>query len=436
MLTDEHQNACVHYVLQTLLADTDADSDVMPLIYYGTPECAPVHAILCIIPSDFFSQYGKFESLPRLPLESIDGTPLLYGKPVISWHGNLLCIHGDIVASAYFMLTGYEEMLDVNRDKHGRFTGQQSFALKAGILRRPIVDEYRILLMKWFNLAGLRIQDQRKFNVVLSHDVDHLFKYGSWLQVARAIFRGLKSASISEPWRAIQVWLGHLKDPFDHFEWMAQLDQACIQRCSFEAKAIYYFMAGGLRPNDLHYEIRSKEALAVIALVKRYGALSGLHSSYASADQPERLKSEKQQLEGLLQSPVILHRHHYLRWRGMGGIQCLESIGILQDSSLAYADVIGYRAGTCRPFFGFNPFEFKQSGVRIHPLSIMDGTLHNNRYLNLDYAQARKLCLDMIDKVKTYNGELVLLWHNNVFDEGYHRKLYPELLEHLVSLQP
>ncbi len=100
----------VAYALSVLL-NLPAEDTVWPdwLVYDRTTPRRDSPTVQ-IVPSGFFGDgYGRRESLPTLPLSEIDGVPTLFGAPVIQRLGNTLVVKSDIVASAYFMLTRYEE---------------------------------------------------------------------------------------------------------------------------------------------------------------------------------------------------------------------------------------------------------------------------------------------------------------------------------------
>ena len=60
--------------------------------------------------------------------------------------------------------------------------------------------------------------------------------------------------------------------------------------------------------------------------------------------------------------------------------------------------------------------------------------------MNMTCQEAEVYCLDLIEKVKEMNGELVLLWHNNLVTDNpqltrtvpWLRSLYSKLIEHLM----
>ncbi len=180
--------------------------EVRSRIAYAHPSAAAVPARLVIVPSGFFdpASYGAANSLPRLPLEQIEDLPLLYGTPRVERQGDRLIVHADIVASAFFLLTRYEEVVRREvRDPHGRFPGWESLPGRAGFLDRPLVDEYAALLRKWLREAGVEVPEPaRNYSVLLTHDVDSVRRYGAGLlEPARAVAGGYSATRrCAKPW--------------------------------------------------------------------------------------------------------------------------------------------------------------------------------------------------------------------------------------------
>jgi len=79
---------------------------------------------------------------------------------------------------------------------------------------------------------------------------------------------------------------------------------------------------------------------------------------------------------------------------------------------MAYADRAGFRLGTCRAVKWINPATPQLTSLTLHPLTLMDSTLNDKRYMNLPADEALRYSKSMIDEVKKHNGDLVLLWHN------------------------
>ena len=74
----------IDYILRFLVGEAFA-GDLGSLVgYTSDPDGFGKYKVV-IVPSSFFSEamYGATVSLPSLPLQEIDGVPLLYGNPMI-----------------------------------------------------------------------------------------------------------------------------------------------------------------------------------------------------------------------------------------------------------------------------------------------------------------------------------------------------------------
>ena len=435
MLEHDKIEACLDYTLKVLLGEESIDALRKYISYSDHGLQRENNVRLCIIPSGFFGEdYRKPSSLPQLPLEEIEGTPLLYGKPKINCEGGCLFIHADIIASTYFLVTRYEEIVrrDV-RDEHGRFPGKESLPSRAGFIHRPIVDEYANLLRKWLREAGINIPEfSRKFSVLTTHDVDNILKYGNPLSTI--VSAALGHCSWREVSENLAVWFRLKSDPFDTFEQMIQYDKKLAERSDMQTEAVYFFMSGGQSRFDCFYDIKSKVARNKIKLVQESGAGIGLHTSYEAGLQPELIAREKAILEDVCGFPIHRNRHHYLSWREVEDGWALTQAGINRDSSLGYADVAGFRLGVCRPIPLFDPIKMQPFGIEEHPLIVMDCTLSRNDYMNLKEEEALNYCRSLIDQTRKHGGEFVMLWHNTMFSpeqSNYHPRLYLKLYDEL-----
>jgi len=117
-------------------------------------------------------------------------------------------------------------------------------------------------------------------------------------------------------------------------------------------------------------------------------------------------------------------------------MQELINVGITDDFTLGYADVAGFRLGTCRPVKWINPNTRQLTTLTLHPLTIMDVSLSDKRYMYLNAHEAYEYCIRLINMVESWNGELVLLWHNTSVEDtpqSYHRKLYLDIIKYLKT---
>lgn len=424
------------YILRFLLGE-QVEEDIHRLIGY-TADTRQFHRYkIVIIPSGFFEEesYGTVSSLPRLPLQTIEDIPLLFGKPDITRSKDTLITHADLIASAFFLLSRYEEWIckDI-RDEHGRFPGKQSLPARAGFIDRPIVDEYGRLLRKWLRQSDCPVSEppERFYRMNLTHDVDTPFYCRTWRNVAREILKG-------NVINAFRWKYGELEnDPYYTFPWM--LKRGENMRKIFgdnHCQSILFFRSGGREVRDKpYYDLRSKDMQELLKLCREYEAVIGLHGSYEAGKNPQLIPSEKQSLEEAFETNITRNRNHFLASREPEDMTALEAAQITDDYTMGYADIAGFRLGTSRAVRYINPAsKHISSSLTLHPLTVMDGTLDDPRYMNLDEDKALRYCMKLAETTRKMNGELTLLWHNTsaTSESGYLKNLYSKIL-YLLAL--
>lgn len=433
-MNDQRANYVLHVLLGT------AGESENRVVYGKAIDDNTEDPRLYIVPSRFFSEdeYGRISSLPTLPLAEIEGVPLLFGKPIVERRGNTLIVQADIIASTYFLVTRYEEWIcrDV-RDQHGRFPARESLPFRAGFIDRPIVDEYAALLRKWASEIGIEMPaPQRKFSVLLTHDVDSLGSGVNLLQPLRsAASILLRRHTCRQALQNAAVGWGMRRHPFDNLDEVSHLDEQLTKRSpSNRCRSVYFFMAGGSSPYDGSYDVASARVRNRLRQVADSGADIGLHASYEAGAKPEQVKLERQTLEEAAGIPIDKNRHHFLGWREPEHGNIIAEGGIHWDATLGYADLVGFRLGVCRPIPLFDPIRQQPLGIEEHPLIVMDCTLDRPNYMGLDEEAAFEQVCRLIDATARHGGEFVCLWHNTVLassDGSYHKRLYPRVLEYL-----
>lgn len=425
-------NQTIYYIIRFLLG-VDRAGAYSSLIGY-TSDVRLFHKYkVVIVPSGFFqsSVYGTPESLPQLPLKEIEGVPLLFGTPKEECFEETWVIYADIIASSYFLLSRYEEIQKRDiRDKHGRFPGKESLPYKAGFIHRPIVEEYGKLLRHWLRKACVRIPEPQPElqKIWLTHDVDAPFFCRSLRNICRETLKGIGFR------KALKLYQGPLeKDPYYTFPWMLEQDSLVKNRFGDRCHILFFLKAGGRHANDKpHYQVRSHDIQKLLHLFKKNKALLGLHSSYEAGIYPDLIPEEKMRLEHDWKLENIhLNRHHYLASREPEDLTKLIKAGITDDFTMGYADVSGFRLGTCRPVKWINPMTRQLTSLTLHPLSVMDCTLSESQYMELSPDEAYQYCAGLVREIRQHRGEIVWLWHNTSFagtESDYHKKLYVRLL--------
>lgn len=413
------------------------------LISYGAkiPSWQGKH--IHIIESAFFGEgYLTQKSLPHTPLPLYKDLPVLFlggeeKEPYVYCTGAIIETNIDLIASAFFLLTRYEEVVNNNQgmlDQHKRFPATASISYKANFLHRPLVNEYFNLLWEWINefyvdLKKKSLWNGKDFALCLTHDIDRLQKYAP-----RSELRNLGSLVLKQrkPCKAlarfadyVQVALHKRSDPFDNIGQIISLEE------KYEAASTFFFMtepdfSGGYCLDNP----RVKRALRKIADSK---AEIGFHAGYYSYNNYEIMQRQKAKLDKInIEQPGC--RQHFLRWKTPDTWLIQEKCGVVYDATLCFADHEGFRAGICHPFQPFDLLKNRTINIWEIPLTIMDCTLSD--YRGLSPVEGLNVIKDYINTVKKYHGVIVVLWHNTFFDSenvpGW-PNIYEKVLEYTAQ---
>lgn len=415
-----NHNCMINYVLEFLLGSTE----YVRYVGYSKDSTEWKNYKVVIVPSSFLEEHkeGKVQ-MPQLPLKQLDGMPILFGEPQVKQVENTLVVYADLVASAVFLLSRYEETLVAERDDHGRFQAKSSLLYKAGCLMRPLVDEYGSWLRAQLRSMGVCVQlPNTSLKITLTHDVDEPFAHRSLKSLLGGIMRGETKTAWHNFTHALE------QNSYYTFPWIVSQEA----KLPFADKI--YFMRMPLQPcqQDKPYvSYQSKDMRALVALLKKNKVQIGLHASYFSGENPQIIGREKIELETAIQQSITTNRYHFLRTCLADDMSYLADAGIKDDYTLAFADQVGFRLGTCRPVAFISPKTLKTSNLTLHSLTMMDATLFRYMQLSLDDAFKQACCL--IETVRQYGGELVLLWHNTMLQPQQPSCLcYQKILEYLA----
>lgn len=326
-------------------------------------------------------------------------------------------IRTDIVYNTFFYVSRAEELINHERDEHGRFTARHSILGKNNRLMIPIVDEYARMLMKCLNLP---LPTPSFSNIYLTHDVDSIAYYRHLRGAIGGIFRG--------EWRKVVASLKDIhNDPASTFSWLISQDKKIR-----DAKCIYFIKDTPGKGYDYpQYDLEGKDFGLVKHLLESSGAAIGWHSSYYGGTK-SLCNMKGVMCRGEEAEP---HRSHYLRC-SIERMQELVDLGVKDDFTMMFADQVGFRLQTTRAVRWINPKTMKLTDLTLHPMTAMDCTLSNANYMYLNEDEAYFECQRLIEKVYQNAGEVVLLWHNTIVtNDGYHRSLYPKLLSLLKNTQ-
>ena len=334
-------------------------------------------------------------------------------------------IHTDIIYNTFFFISRAEELINHQRDEHGRFLAKYSILGQNNRLMIPTIDEYARMMMK---LLDLPLPTPSFSHIYLTHDVDSIAHYRHLRGALGGILRG--------QWRSVLASQRDIhNDPAFTFSWLISQDKKVAN-----AQSIYFIKDTLGKGYDYpQYPLNGKDFNETEQLIKNSGAKIGLHSSYYGGDMTRmnvimhmvNHQATKDETTG--QYHDIYHRSHYLRCP-IDFMRSLAPMGITDDFTMMFPDQVGFRLQTTRAVRWIDPKTMTLTNLVLHPLSVMDCTLSNANYMNLSEDEAYFECQRLLEKIHQNAGEVVLLWHNTVVsNDGYHRSLYPKLLSLLTE---
>ena len=352
-------------------------------------------------------------------------------RPQMEQRGKTLVIRTDLIYNTFFFISRAEELLNHQHDEHGRFCARYSILGHGNRLQIPIIDEYAHILMKHLELD---MPAPRYSHIYLTHDIDTISQYRHLRGFLGGIYRG----EISQ---ALNALTDIRRDPVNTFPWLIEQDAKVPT-----AEVIYFVKHTRGKGYDYpQYNLQGTDFQQLKSILLKSGARLGIHSSYYGVDQgtPSSFILHPSSPETKVTSPSsfilhpsseesILHRSHYLRC-SIDNMQALADAGVTDDFTMAFPDQAGFRLQTSRPVRWINPKTYTLTTLTLHPLTVMDCTLSNTNYMNLQTEdEAYFFCEQLFDKVRQYAGDITLLWHNsNPSGNPYHQSLYIKLLKGL-----
>jgi hypothetical protein len=433
-------NDIITYIIRFLMGE-HIPPEILKVIGYTDKPDEYAKYKLVIKPSGFFddSIYGTEATLPKLPLQQWEEIPILFGDIASETVDGTLIVHADIVAGTYFLISRYEEMVrHKTRDEHNRFPGKESLSYKAGFIDRPIIEEWGVLLRAKIRETGIEINEppEKIKKIYLTHDVDQMAHYRNIRGMMGGVLRGIKRPK--EGRKALKSYFGGvIFDPWYTFPYLYKLDNELRQLMGNErCEVITFFRSGGgKRKEDKPFaNLLHPDYKTLIRYTKRKKISLGLHTSYEAGCNPALIEEEKKRLDKFAKINTVYNRNHFLNNREPVDFEQLIACGITDDFSMGYADMAGFRLGTCRPVQWINPAKKELTSLKLHSLIIMDCTLNEKKYMYMNAHDAFQYCLQLINCVERYNGEISLLWHNTMVEKNtqlYHRQLYSDIIKFL-----
>ncbi|MFC6733671.1 polysaccharide deacetylase family protein [Haladaptatus sp. DYSN1] len=175
------------------------------------------------------------------------------------------------------------------------------------------------------------------------------------------------------------------------------------------------------------YDIHDPAIVDVIRRLDEGGWEVGLHGSYDSYNDFDRLKHEKETLEAILGHEIVGGRQHYLNLEIPTTWEYHRELGLKYDASLGSSSEYGFDHGydVQRPF---------DDEFVVFPLAYMENAIPDP---GVDFEFAWHECKRVLDEAYENRAVMTILWHPMKFaarDFPGQRELYQRIIEYAQAL--
>ena len=347
----------------------------------------------------------------------LDELPVLFSdssdSPIYTFENGTLIFHHDLLKSAFYLLSGYQEYKSFQKDTLGRFPYEGSIQSKLKIIHRPVVNEYFELIAdaimvycRYHKIFFNKRKLFKSFGLFLTHDVDRIDKYS-----VHTVKGKIKKDSIKKGIQWAFRWLNpfYRENPYWSYDYLNRIeDKLGIKSC-------YYFLNKDVKHEDSYYKFSNTRIRKLIVTLAKREKEIGLHGGVRSFNDSVMIKKNLRELQEVNRNIIMGNRQHRLIFNLPQTMKYLFDNNIYYDSSLGFAAHEGFRNSYCLPFKLFDFEQDKMINVWEIPLNIMDGTLFN--YRNLSFDEARDSIMSLVKTVHKYHGVITLLFHPDFVDE-------------------
>ena len=334
----------------------------------------------------------------------------------------------DPLASIFYVITRMEECTSTFEDRHGRFPLERSVLNRFGWIEKAMCDRWAVDFLRFLDRSELITFRNRSTDVEIipTFDIDNVYAYQwkkgirKWVSSARDVIKGDRQRILERR----DVLKGEKKDPYDTFE-----DILTIQKAGFAVRM--FWLLGDYAKFDRNVSHKDPRHQTLIKSMSE-SCIIGIHPSYKSNSYEYYLHEEKERLEEIIHQPVEHSRQHFLKLKIAVTYPILIEQGVRHDYTMGFAEHVGFRAGTARPFQWFDLTRNKPTELIIHPFAYMDGTL--NEYMKLTPEEATQVILKLYKEIEKYGGDFLCVWHNETIGDYGIWEGWREVLNYTLSL--
>ncbi|MFQ3576876.1 MAG: polysaccharide deacetylase family protein [Cytophagales bacterium] len=330
----------------------------------------------------------------------------------------------DVLSAIFFMLSRYEEYVVDARDSFGRFTFRHATTFGDFSWLSPVCDIWASdLVTKMNQNLGLNLTHQKSYLFLPTFDIDIAFAYRfkGFTRTAGSLVKKLFKADYGDLFKHLKFLLTNSDDPFDTYDLIAD----AVKNRNY----LFFVHMGNYGNHDISLDWNNEKYKETFISKLKGNYDLGIHPSLLSNTITEKLNDEWLKFETSFGQKPKKSRQHYLVLKLPHTYRSLIKLGIEEDYSLGFAETIGFRAGTCSPFYWYDLLEEKQTPLKLFPQTFMERSL--TKYMKLNDDDATKATKQHIDLIKKHKGTFTPIWHNSTINENSsHKMVFNLMFEH------
>lgn len=329
-----------------------------------------------------------------------DGVPCFFSS------GDKSTIPFDVFSASFFLLSRYEEYLPHVKDSVGRFPVKESIAYQNNFLELPVVDLWAYKLLEVLKLRFPDLESREKnyrFTSIINVTTSHAYAMRGIARTIGGFLLDLGNFKFRNVWERFSVILRLKKDPYDNFFELVDIHK------KFPIKTMFFFQFAKHSAHDKNVSTNNNRFRNLIKSVADYSVVS-LSTSFVSTLDKNVLREEKKQLGNLINRPINYARLRYNKVNVPATYRNLVETEFTDDFSMGYTHEIGFRAGTCTPFYFYDINTEVRQPIKIHPFAMHDYALVN--YKTKDEVFEK---MDRVYRlVKQVKGDFILVFSNEL----------------------
>jgi len=317
----------------------------------------------------------------------------------------------DVIASAFYLVSRYEEYQTAILDLHKRYIPEQSIAYRYGFLQKAMVNRYAHYILKRLTDRYPNLEFKKpSFEYEITMDIDHPFYYTNmvfWKRIPRLFKSMIELKNKKNIYNTYHVFS---KVPKGRSTFFVLCQDAPSERDNYNKRE------GKIFKNLIH------------TLAEKHDI--GLHASYLS-QQKEKIGEEKIWLEAVIGKQITKNRFHFLRMTYPNSLQIIEKQGIKRDYTMGYSEEYGFRSSIANPYSFFDIENNRTTELTIVPFCIMDSTFEYHQRNKDAINNAYKAIRSCIDECQAFGGHFVPIFHNDILKSDSWQQLFNQMMQWL-----